>query len=81
MKYCTKCSALHPIKGLNLGDLPLCTCVTSLSPGTSPEGQDVTQICVVCGSLLEGYSNKRTCSPKCRVALHRKEKREKNNQS
>jgi predicted nucleic acid-binding Zn ribbon protein len=47
-----------------------CKCVTpSLMVLASPV-QGVT--CVVCGIELSGYSNKKTCSNRCRVHLHRK---------
>lgn len=32
--------------------------------------------CVVCGKAISGHSNRKTCSTRCRVALHRQRKEE-----
>ncbi len=36
-----------------------------------PEADRASNSCAICGRAIAGYSNRRTCSTRCRVALHR----------
>lgn len=48
-------------------------------PGGDPKraqpGRKALRVCAHCGAALRGRGHRRTCSPRCRVALHRSTKR------
>lgn len=50
-----------------------CHCVTSSVMVATRPDEGVTR-CEICQAELTGYSNAKTCSPRCRVALHRRNK-------
>jgi hypothetical protein len=76
MMICKHCGKKVTFVGRSpAAELYICTykmCVTSFTGITTAIRKDVTRRCESCGKVIEGYSNKNTCSIKCRVKLHRK---------
>ncbi|UGS34244.1 hypothetical protein DSM104329_00620 [Capillimicrobium parvum] len=66
---CPQCRTEH-----HVGDLDDATGLCPACRGErTPTG--AARACVVCGVALAGYANRRTCSTRCRVALHRRRNR------
>lgn len=76
-RVCSNCLK-HDVKFIGTtpnGDQWLCAgrCSWNVTPcflAVAPPVESVT-MCGVCGKELDGYSNKKTCSAKCRKALSR----------
>jgi hypothetical protein len=72
---CTKCGARHSESRLDLDGLcPPCLDPRPRTKVFADANPDRCS-CAVCGKALAGRANRHTCSPRCRVALHRSRKR------
>jgi Uncharacterized protein containing a Zn-ribbon (DUF2116) len=67
---CPKCKTRHPVDQLDdeTGLCPACRGEHLPAPGR--------RSCAVCGKAIAGHSHRKTCSTRCRVALHRARLRE-----
>jgi hypothetical protein len=66
---CTGCGRRTPVDDLDdeAGKCPRCR--GEAKPNTGGRS------CLVCGKAIAGYANRKTCSPRCRQALHRASQR------
>jgi hypothetical protein len=66
---CPRCRTKHHVDDLDD--------YTGLCPACRGETAPTTahRACEVCGVAIAGYSNRRTCSTRCRVALHRRNRK------
>jgi predicted nucleic acid-binding Zn ribbon protein len=65
---CTKCGRRTPVDDLDVeaGECLRCRGMPKPTAGRS---------CWVCGKAISGYANRKTCSTRCRVELHRRARR------
>jgi hypothetical protein len=61
----TECGRRVPVDELD-GEAGTC-----LRCRGAPNPKVGSRSCLVCGKAISGYANRKTCSPRCRVALHR----------